>query len=232
MDNKELIIIVGVFALLCVGLGAYFVFSSTPEYKNVTLNGISFEVPDSDANVTNQTDCYSIYNDSEKGIAIFVFDSTDAGLNDMGEAASFAAIRDSLQAGAQLQENSGVKYNHSDITNVYTYLTNYGHKNVFIVTKNKEDMTHILSSIDTDSITIELNSTDNNTANNTTSSDKKSSTSSKSVKEEDQVTSDGWNPKEHEVSREDLEEGMQRVEYDDGYHRVVDSDGNVLSYGY
>lgn len=45
-------------------------------------------------------------------------------------------------------------------------------------------------------------------------------------------TVNGWNPKDHEVSREDLGDGMQRVTYDDGYNRVVDEDGNVLSYGY
>lgn len=43
---------------------------------------------------------------------------------------------------------------------------------------------------------------------------------------------DGWDPSEHEVSREYLGEGEYRVNYDDGYSRVIDSDGNVLSYGY
>ena len=57
-------------------------------------------------------------------------------------------------------------------------------------------------------------------------------TSNDNVREEDKVTSDGWNPKEHEVSREPLEDGNERVTYDDGYSRVVDKDGNILSYGY
>ena len=43
---------------------------------------------------------------------------------------------------------------------------------------------------------------------------------------------DGWDPSEHEVSREDLGGGEYRITYDDGYHRVVDKDGNILSYGY
>ena len=46
------------------------------------------------------------------------------------------------------------------------------------------------------------------------------------------MTSDGWDPKEHEVSREAMEDGMERVNYDDGYFRIVDKDGNILSYGY
>ena len=42
----------------------------------------------------------------------------------------------------------------------------------------------------------------------------------------------GWDPSEHEVSREDLGDGMTRITYDDGYFRIVDDDGNILNYGY
>ncbi len=52
-----------------------------------------------------------------------------------------------------------------------------------------------------------------------------------SIREEDKVVN-GWNPKDHEVSREDLGDGMQRVTFDDGYFRIVDHDGNVVTYGY
>lgn len=56
--------------------------------------------------------------------------------------------------------------------------------------------------------------------------------SNDNVREEDQITSDGWNPKEHEVSREKLDDGNERVNYDDGYFRIVDKDGNIITYGY
>lgn len=42
----------------------------------------------------------------------------------------------------------------------------------------------------------------------------------------------GWDPSEHEVSREDLGDGTQRVNYDDGYSRIIDKDGNIITYGY
>ena len=42
----------------------------------------------------------------------------------------------------------------------------------------------------------------------------------------------GWDPSEHEVSREDLGDGTTRITYDDGYFRIVDKDGNILTYGY
>lgn len=49
---------------------------------------------------------------------------------------------------------------------------------------------------------------------------------------ESEVTSDGWNPREHEVSRENMGDGKQRINYDDGYYCLVDSNGYVITYGY
>ena len=62
----------------------------------------------------------------------------------------------------------------------------------------------------------------------------KSSDSSKSYKSDYKVDDiiDGWDPSEHEVSREDLGDGNTRISYDDGYFRIVDKDGNILTYGY
>ena len=59
-----------------------------------------------------------------------------------------------------------------------------------------------------------------------------SSSSSSSEREEYKVTQDGWNPREHEVSRERLDSGYERVTYDDGYFRIVDDDGNIITYGW
>lgn len=58
------------------------------------------------------------------------------------------------------------------------------------------------------------------------------SSSQSSVPEVDQVTSDGWNPKEHEVSREQVGDGRVRVNYDDGYFVIADQDGNIITHGY
>ena len=49
---------------------------------------------------------------------------------------------------------------------------------------------------------------------------------------ESEITSDGWNPREHEVSRENMGNGNQKIHYDDGYFRIVDSNGYVITYGY
>ena len=42
----------------------------------------------------------------------------------------------------------------------------------------------------------------------------------------------GWDPKKHQVSCTSLGEGLFRVVYDDGYHRIIDSHGKILTYGY
>ena len=55
---------------------------------------------------------------------------------------------------------------------------------------------------------------------------------SSSHRQEYDITPDGWNPREHEVSREPIGDGNERVKYDDGYMRVVDKDGNVISHGF
>lgn len=49
---------------------------------------------------------------------------------------------------------------------------------------------------------------------------------------ESEVTSDGWNPREHEVSRQSMGDGNEKIKYDDGYFRIVDSNGYVITYGY
>ena len=42
----------------------------------------------------------------------------------------------------------------------------------------------------------------------------------------------GWNPKDHEVSRQSIGNGLIKIKYDDGYYRIVNKAGNIISYGY
>ena len=49
---------------------------------------------------------------------------------------------------------------------------------------------------------------------------------------ESEVTSDGWNPREHEVSRQTNPDGSIKIKYDDGYFRLCDENGYVITYGY
>lgn len=42
----------------------------------------------------------------------------------------------------------------------------------------------------------------------------------------------GWNPAEHETYRESLGDGTVKIHYDDGYFRIVDKNGYVITYGF
>lgn len=42
----------------------------------------------------------------------------------------------------------------------------------------------------------------------------------------------GWNPAEHETYRETLSDGTVKIHYDDGYFRIVDKNGYVITYGF
>lgn len=59
----------------------------------------------------------------------------------------------------------------------------------------------------------------------------KSNSSKKRVRPCDRVIN-GWDPKKHQVSSVSIGNGLYRITYDDGYFRIVDSEGNILSYGY
>lgn len=165
MDDKKLAIIMAILVIIVAMVCSYFIFFAGPHYKTITMNGITMEVPENNATVKQETDIFSIYNDTDNKIFIYVLDSTNFGLGDLAEAMAFAAIRDLNQAGAQQQNIENYNVNYSQKLNTYSYVTNYTHKNLLIVTQDKESMLHILKSIN-----VTQNDTTNqtNTTNTTT----------------------------------------------------------------
>ena len=93
-------------------------------------------------------------------------------------------------------------------------------------------------------VTVIYGGNENYTGNNTTqkltvkekvaqaTSQSSSSSSQNSQREEYKITPDGWNPGEHEIGRRSIGNGLERVGYDDGYFRVVDQDGNIVTHGW
>ena len=238
MNKKYLTIIIIAVVLVLVAAASLSLFmSSTLQYKNISLNGISMEVPDNNVTVTQQTDIFSFYNDTDNNIEIFVLDSSDFGLNDFSEAMTFAALREAFQVGAVQQTTDGYNYNYSETNEVYSYVGNYSHKNVLVATKDKDEMLHILETMKVDE-EVNINNTDEINVTNESVSKTKSTTNKKTetVKEdsarEDEEVIDGWDPKEHEVYRESMDDGYEKVHYDDGYFRIVDKKGNIETYGY
>ena len=51
-------------------------------------------------------------------------------------------------------------------------------------------------------------------------------------KHESEMGRDGWNPAEHEQYREYLSNGNYKIHYDDGYFRLCDKNGYILTYGF
>lgn len=49
---------------------------------------------------------------------------------------------------------------------------------------------------------------------------------------ESEITPSGWNPQEHETYRENNPDGTHTIHYDDGYFRIVDENGYVITYGF
>ena len=106
----------------------------------------------------------------------------------------------------------------------------------------------ILNNNNTQSTAAANNTTSTNTTVVSISNDEKSDSSENSIESnrpkndpnykgynpyhDSEVTKDGWNPRDHEVGRDNLGDGSQRIRYDDGYFRIVDENGYVITYGY
>ena len=60
---------------------------------------------------------------------------------------NFLTVRDINQMEVISVEDKKFSYNYSSSLNEYTYLNNSNNKNIFVVTKNKENMLNILKSM-------------------------------------------------------------------------------------
>ncbi|WP_455644937.1 hypothetical protein [Methanosphaera sp.] len=183
-QKNVLLIIICIIVLCLIGVGAYTLFSTQESYKNITMNGIQIEVPDNNITVVNQTEHYSIYNDTENNLTILTLDSEDTSFADMSELVTYAGTREVYQVGATSQTKDNVTFNKSESTGIYSYVGNYTNKNILISTTDEDLMIHILQSMklaENSTQNTTDNSTDNSTLNETdTSSTTTTSTAKKS----------------------------------------------------
>lgn len=145
MDIKKVVIISILFIICC--LCFYNAINNEFNYKRINVNEVQVKVPYSNVSVINQTDHFSIYEDLENGIKIYVFDDDETTLKDVNEMFNFLTVRDVNQMEAILIEDKKFSYNYSSSLNEYTFLNNSNNKNIFVVTKNNENMLKILKSI-------------------------------------------------------------------------------------
>ena len=145
MDIKK-VVIISILFIICV-MCFYNVADNVFNYKRINVNEVQLKVPYSNVSVINQTDHFSKYEDLENGIKIYVFDDDETSLKDVNEMFNFLTVRDVNQMEAILIEDKKFSYNYSSSLNEYTFLNNSNNKNIFVVTKNNENMLKILKSI-------------------------------------------------------------------------------------
>lgn len=150
MNKQKSVIIVILAIILAMGLFNFFVISET--YKTINVNEIEVKVPATNNNVINQTEHYSTYEDVDNGIFIYVFDSQGTTFTDAKEMFNFLTARDVNQLETIQLEEDDYYFNYSSSLNEYTYLLNNNNKNIFVITKNKDDMLNIIKSIKNKSV--------------------------------------------------------------------------------
>ena len=111
---------------------------------------------------------------------------------------------------------------------------NYVAKCVFLGDDNY-DSSNIVQNISIINKVVSLNQTDNVNSNSSDNYQRPTTIQGgeeKFTAHESDVMPDGWDPNKHELYRVNLPNGNHRIYYDDGYKRVCDSHGYVLSGGY
>ena len=142
--NKVLIISI-IIVLLVAGAAAGFILMQ-PHYKEINLVGVSMEVPDSEYNVTIRSNSLNTYMDEDNHIVAYGYDSTDADFSKLGEAIEFAAIRDLFSTNTKSITVDGVSLNKST-NGTYSYTNYYGHKNIVLISTDKNTLAHMVKSI-------------------------------------------------------------------------------------
>ena len=186
--NKK--VILGIVVIIILALVAGY-FALTPQYKEIEMSGYTFEVPNSNAEVKNNTINYNTYLDTENDLNIKTWACED--INDIN-----GTVNGSMEMGKQLGENMGtnVTYNNMTLFNksgTYTYYEPDIQNSCMIIITSKDLNTieHIISSMKKPEINAQFDMTsngliltnsnnttqDNQTTTTTTSSSKKSSSS-------------------------------------------------------
>lgn len=192
MDKK---ITIGIIAIVILALLAgYFILM--PHYKEIEMSGFTFEVPDTNAEVKNNSNNYNMYIDTENDINIKTWSCKD--VNDINGTANA-----STEMEKQLGENVGTNITVNNLTlqnksGTYTYYESDVNNSciILITSKNLNAIEHILETMKKPQLNVDNNpfnmtseglvlteSTDNNTSNyQTTTTNKKSSTKKSSSK--------------------------------------------------
>lgn len=147
-ENKVLIIAIITIIVVAGCVAGYILLQ--PHYKEINVIGISMEVPESDYNVTINSQITNTYSDEENHVMVYGLDTTHAGLADLiGEGIVYAGIRDVfINTSTPVKVDNITIYEYTNGT--FSYTTYFGHKNIFIVTKDEDTLIHIVKSLNPD----------------------------------------------------------------------------------
>ncbi|MDD5960232.1 MAG: hypothetical protein PUC09_06250 [Methanobrevibacter wolinii] len=154
MNKKLLTTIIIIIIIAAVSGVTAFVYFSNPnvQYNNIKMSeSCSMDIPVSNK-LTNTTigDNISVINDTQHDLIIMYYNSNSDNLSsDLSDGVKLASTRDSYKIGAEQQtlNNQSVWYN-KDTKYYMAFLGNdTTHDNILIVTKNKDILTHIMTSI-------------------------------------------------------------------------------------
>lgn len=193
--NVIIIILVIVIAMLCVGiLFTSGVLNQTQNMKTIALSSTcTIDVIESDTNITLLADNIKLYNDTKNGIEIVSFNSADAEAgngNILGGAVAFAAIRDGLTIGENMENVNGFTLYKCDGYYSAKLASNATHDNIVVVCKNLDLLKKIVSSAK-----FTNNSTANDTVNTVSSNTKAPNTTNTSTSSSDKpdgVSDEDW----------------------------------------
>lgn len=180
MRTKNIAIIVITVILVCaIGVGAYFTLQ--PQYKTISMSGITIEVPTSNATVNNVSANYNTYDDQENNLSVKTWAYRD--MDDVNGTAQ-AVLEIGTQYGSNIANN--VTYDNVSVANksgTYSYYeTDETNKCIILITGTDIDqVTHAAKSINKTGInpvggnitianmTNQTNNTTNDTATATSS---------------------------------------------------------------
>ncbi|WP_308855440.1 hypothetical protein [uncultured Methanosphaera sp.] len=225
--NKILIIILIIIAFI---LGVYS-YTSYDTYQNLTMDGLTCEVPESSVNVTNQTD-YQIYENNKENLKIIVYNKYPDNENMTNQTTSFDDVKNTAQKDAKPTTKNNQTFNKTP-GGLCSYYADYSGRNVLITTPDENTMIHILQTLKVEpleQVDLENNATDNQTtvnkdtnnkdaSSNTQTSSKKSS--SKSSSKSSGGGDDGYHysPQYGQyVKSYTTSDGVQHIRGRDGYH--------------
>ena len=146
MRTKSIVVICAVIIVVCaIAVGAYYTLQ--PQYKTITMSGITLEVPNSDAVVNNTSTNYNTYDDKDNNLSIKTWAYRD--MNELNETAQ-AGWDIGTQYGSNLGQN--VTYDNVSVSNksgTYSYYeADIQNECIILITGTDIDqVTHVAKSI-------------------------------------------------------------------------------------